>query len=234
MLQIKKKSSNEIRKGYAKKLKHLNVYALDTLDQNIPSIQANQINWNTIKNIFVTSLTKELTNLSSNTSLTKELTDLSSNKSNIINAFVKLQKSQQHFSKQIYQGIVKLAEDTSIMEDTDEFYDDGSQFDDARFEFIDSSRRLQSRSENKHEKELLFFFWREYNIYRRDVYPRNTRKKYIPKHEWEEPQHETFLEYYTKKITDPSKCYLLPYTTESSYNIPIDKLIEFFYSELSK
>lgn len=216
-----KQSLNEIRKGYAKKLKHLDVYALNNLDQDIPSIQANQINWNTIKNIFVTSLTKELT-------------DLSSNKSNIINAFVKLQKSQQQFSKQIHQGIVKLVEDSSIMEDTDEFYDDGNQFDDARFDFVDSSKKLQSRSENKHEKELLFFFWREYNIYRRDVCPRNTRKKYIPKHEWEEPQHETFLEYYTKKITDPSKCYLLPYTTESSYNIPIDKLIEFFYSELSK
>ena len=218
-----KQSLNEIRRGYAKKLKPLQIYALNNLDQDIPSIQVNRNNWNPIKSVFVTSLTKELIDLSSDTS-----------KSNIINAFVKYQKLQQQFSKQIHQGIVKLIKDSSIMEDTDDFYDDGSQFDDARFEFINSSRRLQSRSENKHEKELLFFFWREYNIYRRDVCPRNTRKKYIPKHEWEEPQHETFLEYYSKKITDPSKCYLSPYIPESSYNIPIDKLVEFFLTEMSK
>ena len=212
-------SLNEIRRDYAKKVKPLQIYALNNLDQDIPSIQANQINWNSIKSVFVTSLPEELNELSCDA--TKK-------------SFVKLQKSQQQFSKQIHQGIVKLAENQSIMEDTNEFYDDGNQFDDARFDFVDSSRRLQSRSENKHEKELLFFFWREYNIFRTDVCPRNTRKKYIPKHEWEEPQHETFLEYYIKKRTDPSKCYLSPYTTESSYNIPIDKLIEFFYSELSK
>jgi hypothetical protein len=212
-------SLNEIRRDYAKKVKPLQIYALNNLDQDIPSIQANQINWNSIKSVFVTSLPEELNELSCDA--TKK-------------SFVKLQKSQQQFSKQIHQGIVKLAENQSIMEDTNEFYDDGNQFDDARFDFVDSSKKLQSRSENKHEKELLFFFWREYNIFRTDVCPRNTRKKYIPKHEWEEPQHETFLEYYIKKRTDPSKCYLSPYTTESSYNIPIDKLIEFFYSELSK
>jgi len=214
-----KQSLNEIRKDYAKKVKPLQIYALNNLDQDIPSIQANQINWNTIKSVFVTSLPEELNELSCDA--TKK-------------SFVKLQKSQQRFSEQIYQGIVKLAEDSSIMEDTNEFYDDGNQFDDARFDFVDSSRRLISKSEDKHERELLFFFWREYNIYRRDICPRNTMKKYYPKHEREEPKHETFNEYYVKKITDPSKQYLSPYTTESSYNIPIDKLIEFFYSELSK
>ena len=47
-------------------------------------------------------------------------------------------------------------------------------------------------------------------------------------------EYNYFIHNKEEKITDPSKCYLLPYTTESSYNIPIDKLIEFFYSELSK
>ncbi len=214
-----KQSLNEIRKDYAKKVKPLQIYALNSLDQDIPSIQANQINWNTIKSVFVNSLQKELSEMSYDATR---------------KSFIQYQKSQQRFSEQIYQEIVKLTKDPSIMEDTDDFYDDGSQFDVARFEFVDSSKRLQSRSENKHEKELLFFFWREYNIYRRDVCPRNTRKKYIPKHEWEEPQHETFLEYYSEKITDPSKCYLSPYIPESSYNIPIDKLVEFFLTEMSK
>jgi hypothetical protein len=214
-----KQSLNEIRRGYAKKLKSLQIYAPKIPDQDVPSIQVNQNNWNSIKSVFVTSLPEELNKLSCDA--TKK-------------SFVKLQKSQQKFSEQIYRGIVKLAEDSSIMEDTDNFYDDGNQFDDARFEFVASSRRLQSKSENKDEREVLFFFWREYNIYRRDVCPRNTRKKYIPKHEWEEPEHETFLEYYIKKRTDPSKCYLSPYITEDSYTIPIDELIEFFYTELSK
>jgi hypothetical protein len=214
-----KQSLNEIRRGYAKKLKPLQIYALDSPDQDVPSIQVNRNNWNTIKSVFVTSLPEELS----------ELTCDATKKS-----FIKYQKSQQQFSKQIHQGIVKLAKDHSIMEDTDEFYDDGNQFDDARFEFVDSSRRLQSKSEDKHEREVLFFFWREYNIYRRDVCPRNTRKKYIPKHEWEEPEHETFLEYYIKKRTDPSKCYLSPYITEDSYNIPVNQLVDFFYAELSK
>jgi hypothetical protein len=214
-----KQSLNEIRRGYAKKLKSLQIYAPKIPDQDVPSIQVNQNNWNSIKSVFVTSLPEELNKLSCDA--TKKF-------------FVKLQKSQQQFSKQIHQGIVKLAEDQSIMEDTDKFYDDGWQFDDARFDFVNSSKKLQSKSEDKHERELLFFFWREYNIYRRDVCPRNTMKKYYPKHEWEEPKHETFLEYYIKKRTDPSKCYLSPYTTEFSYNIPIDKLIEFFYAELLK
>lgn len=211
-----KQSLNEIRRGRAEKLKPLQICTFDSSDQDVPSIQVNKNNWNSIKSVFVTSLPEELNELSCD----------ATNKS-----FVKLQKSQQKFSEQIYRGIVKLAKDSSIMEDTDEFYDDGNQFDDAIFDFVDSSRRLKSKSEDKHEREVLFFFWREYNIYRRDVCPRNTRKKYIPKHEWEEPKHETFLEYYTKR-TDPSKCYLSPYTTESSYNIPVNQLVDFFYAEL--
>ena len=119
-----KQSLNEIRRGYAKKLKPLQIYALDSPDQDVPSIQVNRNNWNTIKSVFVTSLREELNELSRDA--TKK-------------SFIKYQKSQQQFSKQIHQGIVKLAKDQSIMEDTDEFYDDGNQFDDARFDFVASS-----------------------------------------------------------------------------------------------
>lgn len=57
-------------------------------------------------------------------------------------------------------------------------------------------------------------------------------KEYYPDYEWDEPKHETFNEYYIKNITDSSKCYLSSYTTENCYNILIDKLVEFFYSQL--
>ena len=59
-----KQSLNEIRRGYAKKLKPLQIYALDSPDQDVPSIQVNRNNWNTIKSVFVTSLREELNELS--------------------------------------------------------------------------------------------------------------------------------------------------------------------------
>ena len=219
-------SANKLRSDYAKKLKHIWFpHSLVSEESETPSDETNlginDENWKEIKTVFVNSLNK----------LDPENLPFANKKSE--EALKRYQTSQKSTSKKIYQEIIKLSKDESIMEATCEFYEDGWQFDVAKDDYIQSSDSLKKASESK-GKELLFFFWREYNIYRRDVCPRNTRKKYIPKHEWEEPQHETFLEYYIKKRTDPSKCYLSPYTTEFSYNIPIDKLIEFFYAELLK
>ena len=59
-------------------------------------------------------------------------------------------------------------------------------------------------------------------------------KKFYPKLEWEELEYESFSDYYVKKITDPSKQYLSPYTTENSFLISVTKFVKFFYTELLK
>jgi hypothetical protein len=219
-------SANKIRSDYAKKIKPIWFpRSLVSEESEAPSDETNlginYENWKEIKTVFVNSLNK----------LDPENLPFAKKKSE--EALKRYQTSQKSTSKKIHQEIIKLSKDESIMEATCEFYEDGWQFDVAKDDYIQSSDILKKASEIK-GKELLFFLWREYNIYRTDVCPRNTMKKFYPELEWEEPEHESFSEYYVKKITDPSKRYLSPYTTENSFLIPVTKLVEFFYTELLK
>ena len=219
-------SMNKIRAAHAKKLKHLDIGDFIPLHESeIPSdvsyLEINHQNWKEIKTALVNSLQ------------TLDPENVSSAKKKSEEALKRYQTSQKSTSKKIHQEIIKLSKDESIMEATCEFYEDGWQFDVAKDDYIQSSEILKKTSESK-GKELLFFLWREYNIYRTDVCPRNTMKKFYPELEWNEPEHESFSEYYVKKITDPSKRYLSPYTTGNSYLIPVTKLVEFFYAELLK
>lgn len=219
-------SANKIRSDYAKKIKPIWFpRSLVSEESEAPSdetnLEINDENWKEIKTVFVNSLNK----------LDPENLAFAKKKSE--ESLKRYQTSQKSTSKKIYQEIIKLSKDESIMEATCEFYEDGWQFDIAKDDYIQSSDILKKASETK-GKELLFFLWREYNIYRTDVCPRNTMKKFYPELEWEEPEHESFSEYYVKKITDPSKRYLSPYTTENSFLIPVTKLVEFFYTELLK
>jgi len=219
-------SANHLRSVYAKKLKPiLFPQSLVSEESEAPldetNLGINVKNWILIKTVFVNSLN----NLDSD--------NLPDAKKKSEKAFKRYQTSQRSTSRKIYQEIIKFSNDESIMEATCEFYEDGYQFDVAKDDYIKSSDILKKASESK-GKDLLFFLWREYNIYRTDVCPRNTMKKFYPELEWEETKHETFNEYYVKKITDPSKRYLSPYTTEDSFQISATKLVEFFYTELLK
>lgn len=219
-------SMNKIRADYAKKLKQLKIGDFIPLHESeispdVSYLEINNQNWKEIKTALVNSLQ----------TLDPENLHFANKKSE--EALKQYQTLQKSTSRKIYREIIKLSKNESIMEATCEFYEDGWQFDVAKDDYIQSSDILKKASETKGE-DLLFFLWREYNIYRTDVCPRNTMKKFYPELEWQESKHETFSEYYVKKITDPSKRYLSPYTTGNSYNIPIDKLIEFFYTELLK
>lgn len=219
-------SANKLRSDYAKKIKHICFpHSLVSEESETPSDETNlginDENWREIKTVFVNSLNK----------LDPENLPFAFKKSE--EALIRYQISQKSTSRKIYQEIIKLSKDESIMEATCEFYEDGWQFDVAKDDYIQSSDILKKASESK-GKNLLFFLWREYNIYRTDVCPRNTMKKFYPELEWQESKHETFSEYYVKKITDPSKRYLSPYTTGNSYQIPVTKLVEFFYADLLK
>ena len=219
-------SMNKIRAVHAKKLKHLNIGDFIPLHESeispdVSYLEINHQNWKEVKTVFVNSLNK----------LDPENLSLANKKSE--EALKRYQTSQKSTSKKIHQEIIKLSKDEPIMEATYKFYEDGWQFDVAKDDYIQSSDILKKASESK-GKELLFFLWREYNIYRTDVCPRNTMKKFYPELKWDEPEHESFSKYYVKKITDPSKRYLSTYTTENSYLIPVTKLVEFFYTELLK
>ncbi len=219
-------SANKTRSVYAKKLKPIWFHqSLVSEESKAPSDETilgiNGKNWKKIKTVFVNSLDNV------------DPENLSDAKKKSEEALKRYQTSQKSTSRKIYKEIIKLSKNESIMEATCEFYEDGYQFDVAKDDYIQSSDILIKASESK-GKDILFFLWREYNIYRTDVCPRNTRKKYIPKHEWHESKHETFNEYYVKKITDPSKRYLSPYTIENSFQISVTKLVDFFYTELLK
>ena len=219
-------SANKTRSVYAKKLKPiLFPHSLVSEESEAPSDETNlginDENWKQIKTVFVNSL---------NNFDPEKLSDA---KKKSEEALKRCQTSQRSTSRKIYQEIIKLSKDESIMEATCEFYEDGYQFDVAKDDYIQSSDILIKASESK-GKDLLFFLWREYNIYRSNVCRRNTMKKFYPELEWEESKHETFNEYYVKKITDPSKRYLSPYTSEDSFQISVTKLVDFFYDELLK
>jgi hypothetical protein len=219
-------SMNKIRAVHAKKLKHLNIGDFIPLHESeispdVSYLEINNQNWKEIKTALVNSLQ------------TLDPENVSSAKKKSEEELKRYQTSQKSTSKKIHQEIIKLSKDEPIMEATYKFYEDGWQFDVAKDDYIQSSDILKKASESK-GKELLFFLWREYNIYRTDVCPRNTMKKFYPELKWDEPEHESFSKYYVKKITDPSKRYLSTYTTENSYLIPVTKLVEFFYTELLK
>lgn len=133
-------SINKIRSDYAAILKPFKLSNLKHLDENKflpdrPYLQLNSSNWNQIKSIAVTSLSKVL------------------DRQILEEKLKKYQKSQQLFSQKIYKEIVEISKNTIIMNDTDEFYNNGNQFDDARFDFKESSKSL-----SKYEDQVLFFF----------------------------------------------------------------------------
>jgi len=221
-----KMSANKTRSVYAKKLKPIwfpqSLVSEESEAQSDETILGiNGKNWKEIKTVFVNSLNNV------------DPENLSDAKKKSEEALKRYQTSQKSTSRKIYQEIIKLSKNESIMEATCEFYEDGYQFDVAKDDYIQSSDILIKASESK-GKDLLFFLWREYNIYRSNVCRRNTMKKFYPELEWEESKHETFNEYYVKKITDPSKRYLSPYTSEDSFQISVTKLVDFFYDELLK